>query len=200
MPRPLALVALFLAAVFVQREFTLFRSLITGQPFPRLDALLGCALKLSLHLNPDPTGFSKQDAGLIDFYRYTATMGQARLEQLLATHRDVTDPTTLRVNANTSVLVMHKPHVTGRTKVCVYFHGGGTVVGSADDFFFRDLSRHTLVFSVAYPLAPTNPYPQGLDGARTCVCVCADTARLGAYAALVYAYEHASELGGGFAG
>ncbi len=67
----------------------------------------------------------------------------------------------------------------------VFFHGGGFVLCDLDthDAFCRNLTNmaDAVVLSVDYRLAPETPYPGGLEDA---------------YAATVWAFEHAAELGG----
>ena len=66
----------------------------------------------------------------------------------------------------------------------VFFHGGGFVLCDLDthDAFCRNLTNmaEAVVVSVDYRLAPETPYPGGVEDA---------------YAATVWAYEHAAELG-----
>ncbi len=68
--------------------------------------------------------------------------------------------------------------------VLVYYHGGGFVAGDleSNDQQLRALANRSrcIVVSVAYRLAPENPYPAGNDDAWT---------------ALVWVADHASEIG-----
>ncbi len=77
------------------------------------------------------------------------------------------------------------PENHGPLPLMMYFHGGGYVKGGIPetDPFCRRLARTTgnVVVSVAYRLAPENPYPAALDDA---------------YSSTLWAYEHAEELGG----
>ncbi|MFI5509334.1 alpha/beta hydrolase [Mycobacterium sp. NPDC051804] len=70
------------------------------------------------------------------------------------------------------------------TPLVVFFHGGGFVLGSlgANDAHCSRVSAATgaVVVSVGYRLAPLNPFPAAVDDS---------------YAALVWAVEHADELG-----
>jgi acetyl esterase len=72
----------------------------------------------------------------------------------------------------------------GRLPALVYIHGGGFVVGSLDlyDADCRRIAAEVgaVVLSVDYRLAPEHPFPAGLEDC---------------YAALVWAAEHAGELG-----
>lgn len=69
--------------------------------------------------------------------------------------------------------------------VWVFFHGGGFVAGSLDthDVTLRVIANRCscLIVSVAYRLAPENPFPAAPDDA---------------YAATKWAAEHAAEIGG----
>lgn len=80
---------------------------------------------------------------------------------------------------------VYTPEGTGPFPVTVYLHGGGYVVGDLDtqDMIARALCAwgETLVISVDYRLAPEHPFP---------------AAPQDAYAALLWAAEHAGELGG----
>jgi acetyl esterase len=80
---------------------------------------------------------------------------------------------------------IYSPERDERLPIMVYFHGGGYVKGGIEesDAFCRSLARTTrhLVLSVAYRLAPEYPFPAALDDA---------------FAATVWACEHAAELGG----
>ncbi|MFI6319053.1 alpha/beta hydrolase [Nonomuraea sp. NPDC050556] len=77
------------------------------------------------------------------------------------------------------------PVEQGPLPVVVYFHGGGFTLCDLDthDGVCRDLCRgaEAIVISVDYRLAPEHPYPAGPDDA---------------YAATIWAHEHAAELGG----
>jgi acetyl esterase len=68
--------------------------------------------------------------------------------------------------------------------VLVYYHGGGFVAGDLEshDTLLRALANRArcIVVSVAYRLAPENPYPAGNDDAWT---------------ALTWVADHASEIG-----
>ena len=68
--------------------------------------------------------------------------------------------------------------------VLVYYHGGGFVIGDLEsqDSLLRALANRSqcIVISVAYRLAPENPYPAGNDDA---------------WAALKWVADHASEIG-----
>jgi acetyl esterase len=68
--------------------------------------------------------------------------------------------------------------------VLVYYHGGGFVAGDLEshDSLLRALANRSqcLVISVAYRLAPENPYPAANDDA---------------WAALIWVADHASEIG-----
>jgi acetyl esterase len=68
--------------------------------------------------------------------------------------------------------------------VLVYYHGGGFVAGDLEsqDSLLRALANRSqcIVISVAYRLAPENPYPAGNDDA---------------WAALTWVADHASEIG-----
>jgi acetyl esterase len=67
----------------------------------------------------------------------------------------------------------------------VFFHGGGMVIGSMDDYdgVCRQIANATeaVVVNVDYRLAPEHPYPAPTDDAWTALC---------------WAAEHAAELGG----
>ncbi|MFC6878598.1 MULTISPECIES: alpha/beta hydrolase [Actinomadura] len=70
-----------------------------------------------------------------------------------------------------------------RSPVLVYFHGGGFVTGDLGNEHARclDIAADGIaVVSVDYRLAPEHPFPAGF---------------LDCYAATVWAYEHAAELG-----
>ena len=73
----------------------------------------------------------------------------------------------------------------GSLPVIVYFHGGGFVVGSVNDF--DDLTRslanatHAIVVSVEYRLAPRHPYPAAIeDGCAAVRWVAENAESLGA--------------------
>jgi acetyl esterase len=69
--------------------------------------------------------------------------------------------------------------------VCLFFHGGGWVMGTLDsaDDLAREIARRTgcLVVSVDYRLAPEHPFPAAIDDAR---------------AALSWLAENAASIGG----
>jgi acetyl esterase len=77
-----------------------------------------------------------------------------------------------------------RPDVPADPAILMYFHGGGYVKGGLDeaDAFCRRLAASTgrVVASVAYRLAPEDPFPAALEDA---------------YAATSWAFEHAAELG-----
>lgn len=82
-------------------------------------------------------------------------------------------------------LRLYWPLGDGPFPVTIYMHGGGYVTGDLDtqDMIARALScwGETLVVSVDYALAPEHKFPAGPDDA---------------WAALNWAAEHASEIGG----
>lgn len=82
-------------------------------------------------------------------------------------------------------LRIYKPEGDGPFPVIVYFHGGGWVVGDLDtqDVIARSFAAgaESIVVSVGYRLAPENPFPAAPDDA---------------WAATLWAAEHASEIGG----
>ncbi|MFT4957263.1 MAG: acetyl esterase [Halobacteriales archaeon] len=64
--------------------------------------------------------------------------------------------------------------------VCLFFHGGGWVMGTLDsaDDLAREIARRTgcLVVSVDYRLAPEHPFPAAIDDARAALSWIADNA------------------------
>jgi acetyl esterase len=80
---------------------------------------------------------------------------------------------------------IYQPRAGSGFPVLVFFHGGGFVSGGLDteDSPLRAISNRCdcLVVSVAYRLAPENPYPAATDDA---------------YAATKWVAEHAQEIGG----
>jgi acetyl esterase len=80
---------------------------------------------------------------------------------------------------------VYTPEGDGPFGVCVYFHGGGFVIGSVDshDPVTRRLASEAgvIVVSVDYRLAPEHPYPAAVDDA---------------WAALQWIGANAAELGG----
>ncbi len=80
---------------------------------------------------------------------------------------------------------LYIPRETGGLPVVVFFHGGGFVAGSLDthDTVLRALANRCgcIVVSVAYRLAPENPYPAAPDDA---------------YAVTKWVSEHTAEIGG----
>ena len=81
---------------------------------------------------------------------------------------------------------VYRPKGSGPWPTLVYLHGGGFVIGDLDthDQICRRLcaGADAVVVSVAYRLAPEAPYPAAVEDAS---------------AAVVWASEHLSELGGG---
>ena len=79
---------------------------------------------------------------------------------------------------------LYRPVDQGNLPLLVFFHGGGFVIGNLDthDNLCRSLARQTeaVVVSVAYRLAPENPYP---------------AAPLDCYAATCWLVENAAALG-----
>lgn len=82
-------------------------------------------------------------------------------------------------------LRIYTPEGQGPFPTIVFYHGGGFVTGSINshDNVARQLARDTnsLVISVDYRLAPEHPFPASLEDA---------------YAALLWAAEHAPEFNG----
>ena len=80
---------------------------------------------------------------------------------------------------------LYSPHAAGDLPVWIFFHGGGFVTGSVDthDTPLRAVANRCdcLVVSVAYRLAPENPYPAATNDA---------------YAATKWVADHAAEIGG----
>jgi len=86
--------------------------------------------------------------------------------------------------AGTIPIRIYSPRAADSLPVWVFFHGGGFVTGSLDthDTPLRAVANRCdcLVVSVAYRLAPENPYPAAPEDA---------------YAATNWVAEHASEIG-----
>lgn len=80
---------------------------------------------------------------------------------------------------------LYVPHEGSGLPILVFFHGGGFVAGSLDthDTPLRAVANRCgcIVVSVAYRLAPENPYPAAPEDA---------------YAATKWVSEHATEIGG----
>jgi len=80
---------------------------------------------------------------------------------------------------------VYTPSVDKDLPILVYYHGGGFVAGDLDtpDTLLRVLANaaNCLIVSVAYRLAPENPYPAAIDDA---------------WAALQWVTAQATELGG----
>lgn len=80
---------------------------------------------------------------------------------------------------------VYAPNPSSHLPVLVFFHGGGFVAGDLDveDTPLRSVTNRCgcIVVSVAYRLAPENPYPAAPDDA---------------FAATKWVAEHATELGG----
>jgi acetyl esterase len=79
---------------------------------------------------------------------------------------------------------LYRPDTRGSLGLFLYLHGGGWVLGSVEthDHVARALSAESgcPVLSLGYRLAPEHPFPAGLDDA---------------FAAAIWAHEHAAELG-----
>lgn len=88
------------------------------------------------------------------------------------------------VDANGIPARLYRPHLDGELGLCVYFHGGGWVIGDLEthDDVCRAIANRSghAVLSVDYRLAPEFPFPAPLDD-----CI----------AATRWAFEHARELG-----
>ncbi len=80
---------------------------------------------------------------------------------------------------------IYRPVAREMLPVLVYFHGGGWVVGSLDshDGVARFLANHAgaVVVSVDYRLAPEHRFPAAVEDA---------------WASVVWAHEHAADVGG----
>lgn len=80
---------------------------------------------------------------------------------------------------------IYQPSDEGGKRVCIYYHGGGYVLGNLEtaDSLARELSYRwdAVVISVEYALAPEKPYPAALEDG---------------YAALLWAVEYAAGYGG----
>ena len=88
------------------------------------------------------------------------------------------------VDADGIATRLYRPSTDGPLGLCVYFHGGGWVLGSIEthDHVARALAAESgcAVLSVDYRLAPEHPFPAGLEDA---------------FAVSAWAYGHASSLG-----
>jgi acetyl esterase len=95
-------------------------------------------------------------------------------------------PADVRVHAPAAPVPVrvYTPHMPGPHALVVYYHGGGCVLGdvAAYDGVARQLCADSgaVVVSVDYRLAPEHPFPAAAEDA---------------WAALVWAAEHAAELG-----
>ena len=118
------------------------------------------------------------------------TLEQGRA--FMATLKDLAGPNTF-TGVTRDVHLSAQPEVTGRLyipdtptppRVMVYFHGGGFMLGTADDYdgVIRRLSQESglAVLSVNYRLAPEHKYPAAIEDA---------------YAALGWVGHNAQSLG-----
>lgn len=76
-----------------------------------------------------------------------------------------------RTRAEDVPIRIYGPELTGPSPVVIYFHGGGFVLGSLDEFepfcTFLASGARCIVVSVDYRLAPEWPFPAALDDAWT---------------------------------
>lgn len=120
----------------------------------------------------------------VDLTRRAAALGNAASldppELALVENRQITRPDGTELLIRITV-PKDQPAPHG---ICLYFHGGGWVLNSIDthdDLVRRLTAESGCVFvNVEYRLAPEFKYPAAIDDA---------------YTALLWAYEHASELG-----
>lgn len=106
--------------------------------------------------------------------RYASTALQS--EEVVAEIRSV--------DANGIPARLYRPRLDGELGVCVYFHGGGWVIGDLEthDDVCRAIANRSghAVLSIDYRLAPEFPFPAPLEDCIT---------------ATRWAFEHAQELG-----
>lgn len=78
-------------------------------------------------------------------------------------------------------LRLYRPHDVATPGLCVFFHGGGFVMGDLEthDQMCRDIARaaQCAILSVQYRLAPENPYPESLQDALVATRWAADNTR-----------------------
>ena len=177
-PLAIALLLGVLAVVFP----TLSVSLVTGQPFPRRDALIGILMGISV-LFGDFSKISPKDIWAIQLMRWQQPIfgelgSNFFLRRTMPSSVFNAPAEEFRVDERTSVYVSQG--CRGKPLV-FYVHGGGTVIGDARDTLFYYFSQQFCVYSVEYPLAPEFPYPHAVNHT---------------YSALVYASDHAFKVSG----
>ena len=78
-------------------------------------------------------------------------------------------------------LRLYRPHDVATPGLCVFFHGGGFVMGDLEthDQMCRDIARaaQCAILSVQYRLAPEDPYPASLQDALAATRWAADNTR-----------------------
>ncbi|MDX1947150.1 MAG: alpha/beta hydrolase [Pirellulaceae bacterium] len=141
----------------------------------------------------DPQLKARLAAGgmLRDLMDYPPVEGRAEFERRAAADPKLSEPVASAVDrtvpgpAGEIPVRVYAPHGNGPFPVLLFYHGGGWVLGSINthDEVPRSICHRAgvIVVSVDYRLAPEHRFPAPLDDC---------------YAALVWAAEHAAEIGG----
>jgi len=157
------------------------------------DALFGSVLYL---VKPDQTGYSWTDLENFAAIRKTHAMFLRSIGRLLELFESPSHAVTVvkreipgtANNGQTPVTVyilQRKSSDENKTKkkpLVLIYHGGGTVLGEAEDPIAHKIasSSGAVVVAPEYRLAPDHPYPAGVEDC---------------YTALLWSVEHADELG-----
>jgi acetyl esterase len=117
--------------------------------------------------------------GIQKAYRFYATLQGAPEPVFRVADRQIPGP------AGDLKIRIYSPKAEANLPIFVFFHGGGFVAGSIEshDVPLRAIANRCtcILVSVAYRLAPTDPYPAAPEDA---------------YAATAWVAKHASEIGG----
>ncbi len=146
-------------------------------PYGILDYKLAAGLKL-IYEPPDTLNFTPQQL------RQQQAEEASTSKEALSTLAKVKDTVSI-TNQGPVPLRIYIPESTRPLPVIVYYHGGGFVFGTLNEYdalcarLAHDIPA--MVISVAYRLAPEHPYPAAVTDA---------------YAAFLWTYEHAKNFGG----
>lgn len=134
---------------------------LTATNHGRLDTKFGVILKISNYF--DPVSLKGKSISEIrsKLHNYIT-----RWDTKLIPFSNITNMN-IKTSSNQIPVRIYTPDKGSSFPIIIYAHGGAWVSGSLDDYetVCRKISKNTnaIVISVAYRLAPENPFPAGLD-------------------------------------
>ena len=152
---------LFLAIVLIIISTYYGIKSLTATNHGKLDTTLGVVTKISSYFNPVSLKGKSISEMRSKLHNYITRWDVKSIPFSNITNMNI------NTSSNQIPVRIYTPDKGSSFPIIIYVHGGAWVGGSLDDYgaVCRKISKNTnaIVISVAYRLAPENPFPAGLD-------------------------------------